>query len=258
MQTNLDGKAVIVTGGGSGQGRAASLLFAEEGANVLVADWNEKAAHEVADLIVARGGRAIAVHTDVSNEEHVKRMIATAQDAYGRVDVLFNNAGIGFSARSRYAMAGVVDTPAGDWDAVLGINLKGVALGCKHVLPVMAAQGGGAIVNNASINGLVAMTGADAYTASKGGIVALTRVLAADWGPKGIRVNCICPGGVNTPMIAEVLGDPAFADGMRAQAPLGRVAEPEEIARVAVFLASDAASYVTGVILPVDGGWTAL
>jgi meso-butanediol dehydrogenase / (S,S)-butanediol dehydrogenase / diacetyl reductase len=258
MRTHLEDKVVIVTGGGSGQGRAAGRIFAEEGARVVLADWNEEAARAAAEEIAASGGQATAVHADVSDEDDVKRMIGVARETYGGLDVLFNNAGIGFSARSRYTMASVVDTPADHWDAIMAINLKGVALGCKHALPVMAAQGGGAIVNNASINGLVAMTGADAYTAAKGGIVALTRVLAADWGPKGVRVNCVCPGGVNTPMIAEVLDDPAFGEGLRASAPLGRVAEPEEIARVAVFLASGAASYVNGAILPVDGGWTAL
>jgi NAD(P)-dependent dehydrogenase (short-subunit alcohol dehydrogenase family) len=171
--------------------------------------------------------------------------------------VLFNNAAVGFSARSRFTMAGVVDTPADHWDAIVAINLKGPALCCKYILPVMAEQGGGVVINNASINGLVAMPGADAYTAAKGGVVALTRVWAADWGPKGIRVNCICPGGVDTPMIQEILAD---ADGARAAAdgvPLGRIAQPREIADVAVFLASGAASYVNGVVLPVDGGWTA-
>ena len=130
-------------------------------------------------------------------------------------------------------------------------------MGCKHAIPVMVRQGGGVIINNASINALVAMPGADAYTAAKGGIVALTRVLASDWGPKGVRVNCICPGGVDTPMIAPVLQDPQVRAAMEANCPLGRVASPEEIARVALFLASDDSSYVNGVILPVDGGWTA-
>jgi meso-butanediol dehydrogenase/(S,S)-butanediol dehydrogenase/diacetyl reductase len=184
-------------------------------------------------------------------------MIRTALDSFSRLDVLFNNAGIGFSATDRYTMASVVDTPEEAWDAILAINLKGPALGCKHAIPVMVDQGGGTIVNNASINGLVALSGADAYTAAKGGVVALTRVLAADWGPKGIRVNCICPGPVETPMIAGVLTDPQVLDYMQGNCPLGRVARPEEIAQVALFLASDAASYVNGVIIPVDGGWTA-
>jgi NAD(P)-dependent dehydrogenase (short-subunit alcohol dehydrogenase family) len=253
----LRDKVAIITGGGSGQGRAASLLFAREGARVVVADWNAESAERTVGEIRAAGGQAVATHADVSHEADVQDMIRTALDSFGRLDVLFNNAGIGFSATDRYRMASVVDTPEEAWDAILAINLKGPALGCKHAIPVMVERGGGAIVNNASINGLVALSGADAYTAAKGGVVALTRVLAADWGPKGIRVNCICPGPVETPMIAGVLTDPQVLAYMQGNCPLGRVARPEEIAQVALFLASDAASYVNGVIIPVDGGWTA-
>lgn len=253
----LEGKVAVVTGGGSGQGKAACLLFAKEGAAVVVADWQRESAEEVAAAISAAGGRALAVHVDVSREADVIAMVDATLQSFGRLDVLFNNAGIGYSAGDRYKMASVVDTPEEDWDAILAINLKGVAMGCKHAIPVMVRQGGGVIINNASINALVAMPGADAYTAAKGGIVALTRVLASDWGPKGVRVNCICPGGVDTPMIAPVLQDPQVRAAMEANCPLGRVASPEEIARVALFLASDDSSYVNGVILPVDGGWTA-
>ncbi len=253
----LTGKVAVVTGGGSGQGAAACRLFARHGAAVVVADWNGDAADSIAAEIDADGGTAVACRTDVSSEADIKAMIRTATGTYGRLDVLFNNAGIGFSARSRYAMAGLVDTPLQDWNAILAINLTGVALGCKHALPVMAEQGGGAIVNNSSINALVALSGADAYTAAKGGVVALTRVLAIDWGPRGVRVNCICPGGVNTPMVAEALQAPGAAEAIKQANPLGRVAEPEELAAVALFLASDAASYINGAVLPVDGGWTA-
>lgn len=253
----LDGRSAIVTGGASGQGRAASLLFAEAGANVLVCDWDEAGAKATASAIEQAGGTAASMRADVSDEQDIRAMIAAAADRFSRLDVLFNNAGVGFSSRSRFTMASVVDTPSEDWDAILAINLKGAALGCKHALPVMARQGGGVIINNASINGLVAMPGADAYTAAKGGIIALTRVLAADWGPRGIRVNCICPGGVDTPMIAEILRDSGGSEALSQGAPLGRIAQPEEIASVALFLACDASSYVTGAILPVDGGWTA-
>jgi NAD(P)-dependent dehydrogenase (short-subunit alcohol dehydrogenase family) len=130
-------------------------------------------------------------------------------------------------------------------------------MACKHAIPAMAAQGGGAIVNNASINGLVGLPGADAYTAAKGGVVALTRILAVDWGPRGIRVNCICPGAIDTPMIAPVLADQHVVEYFVANCPLGRLGRPDEVAQVALFLASDAASYVNGAIIPVDGGWTA-
>lgn len=251
------GKVVVVTGGGGGQGRAAALMFAREGGRVVVADWDDEAADRTAADIAAAGGTAVAVRTDVSVEADVEAMVATATTRFGRLDVLFNNAGVGFSARARFVMANVVDTPAPDWDAILGINLRGVAAGCKHAIPVMVGQGGGVIVNNASVNGIAGVLGADAYSAAKGGVVALTRVLAVDWGSRGIRVNCICPGGVRTPMIAEALQDPAYERFLHEDNPMGRLAEPEEIARVALFLGSDDASYVNGAILPVDGGWTA-
>lgn len=253
----LAGRVAVVTGGGSGQGKATCRLFAQEGASVVVADWNYESAQEVAASIADAGGRAVAVHVDVSREEDVMKMVDMTLKKFGRLDILFNNAGIGFSATHRYKMASIVDTPEEDWDAILAINLKGVAMCCKHTIPIMVRQGRGSIINNASINALVAMPGADAYTAAKGGVVALTRVLANDWGPKGVRVNCICPGPVDTPMIAPVLKDPQVREILETNCPLGRVASPDEIARVALFLASDDASYVNGVILPVDGGWTA-
>jgi NAD(P)-dependent dehydrogenase (short-subunit alcohol dehydrogenase family) len=253
----FEGKVALITGAASGQGRAAALLFAEEGARVVVSDVNGDGAEEVAREIKDSGGEAVAVATDVSREVEVKAMIEAAIEAFGRLDVLFNNAGVGYSAADRFTMASVVETPEEDWDAVLAINLKGVAMGCKHAIPVMERQGGGAIVNNASINALVGLSGADAYTAAKGGVVSLTRVLAVDWGPKGIRVNCMCPGGVDTPMIAPAIADEAVLGFMRESTPLGRLARPEETARVALFLASEEASYLNGAVFPVDGGWTA-
>jgi NAD(P)-dependent dehydrogenase (short-subunit alcohol dehydrogenase family) len=253
----FEGKVALITGAASGQGRAAALLFAEEGARVVVSDVNGDGAEEVAREIKDSGGEAVAVATDVSREVEVKAMIEAAIEAFGRLDVLFNNAGVGYSAADRFTMASVVKTPEEDWDAVLAINLKGVAMGCKHAIPVMERQGGGAIVNNASINALVGLSGADAYTAAKGGVVSLTRVLAVDWGPKGIRVNCMCPGGVDTPMIATAIADEAVLGFMQESTPLGRLARPEETARVALFLASEEASYLNGAVFPVDGGWTA-
>jgi len=252
----FEGKVALITGAASGQGRAAALLFAEEGARV-VSDVNGDGAEEVAGEIKGSSGEAVAVATDVSREVEVKAMIEAAIEAFGRLDVLFNNAGVGYSAADHFTMASVVETPEEDWDAVLAINLKGVAMGCKHAIPVMERQGGGAIVNNASINALVGLSGADAYTAAKGGVVSLTRVLAVDWGPKGIRVNCMCPGGVDTPMIAPAIADEAVLGFMRESTPLGRLARAEETARVALVLASEEASYLNGAVFPVDGGWTA-
>jgi meso-butanediol dehydrogenase/(S,S)-butanediol dehydrogenase/diacetyl reductase len=248
----FENKTVIVTGGASGQGAATCRLFAAEGADVIIADWNADAAHALADEI---GARAIA--TDVSREADIIAMVEFAAGRSDRVDVLVNNAGIGYSARGRYPMASVVDTPEDAWDAIIAINLKGVAMGCKHVIPLMARNGGGAIVNIASINALVAMPGADAYTAAKGGIVALTRVLAIDWAASNIRVNCICPGAVDTPMIAGIASGGAADEALLNTIPQRRLGRPEEIAHMTLALSAPESSYVTGVILPVDGGVTA-
>jgi len=258
MNQLLTDKVAVVTGGGKGQGRSSALLFAEEGASVVIADWDVPSAETTAAEIVAAGGRAVPIKVDVSSEEDVKRMIGAALDSYGRLDILFNNAAIGYSARSRFFMGKLVDTPVSDWDSILGINLRGVALGCKHGIPVMLKQGGGVILNNSSMNALIAIPGADAYTAAKGGIVALTRVLADVYGPSGIRVNCICPGAIDTPMTAEAFANPKGPlEYRKANTPLRRIGQPEEIAQVALFLVSDRSSFVTGVILPVDGGYTA-
>jgi NAD(P)-dependent dehydrogenase (short-subunit alcohol dehydrogenase family) len=253
-----DQRVVLITGAASGIGRAAARLFSQNGATVLVVDQDAEGASAVAEEICAGSGEALACQTDVSSETQVKSMVELALDRYGRVDVLFNNAGIGPSASERFRMASVVDTPEDAWDSILAVNLKGPFLTCKHVIPGMVKRGGGVIIINSSINGLVAIPGADAYTASKGGLIALTRVLAADWGPKGIRANVICPGPVDTPMNKPWLDDPAKVAYFTASCPMRRVASAEEIAAVAVFLASEAASYINGAVIPVDGGWTAL
>jgi len=257
MGPRLQDKVAIVTGGAKGQGRASALLFGEEGARVVIADWDFEEAKVVEGEIKAAGGESTAIKTDVSNEDDIKTMIKTAIDNYGHLDILFNNAGIGYSERGRFYMGSVVDTPVEDWDAILAINLRGVALGCKHAIPVMVQRGGGVILNNSSLNGIVSMPGGDAYTAAKGGVVALTRVLADVYGPAGIRVNCMCPGAVLTSMIAEVAADP---DGplnyWNAATPLRRAGRSEELAQAALFLVSDSSSFMTGVIMPVDGGYS--
>lgn len=251
----LANKVACITGAGSGQGKASAILFAKEGAKVLATDINLEGVEEVDKAIGDSGGEATSMKVDVSQEEQVAQMIQKAVDTYGRLDILFNNAGVGYS--SSLVMAPTVETPVKDWDEILGINLRGTFLGCKYALPQMEKQGAGSIINNSSINGIRALPGADAYTASKGGIVALTRVLAYDWTPKGIRVNCICPGPIYTPMIAGALEMPEVRDFLVSNCPMGRVGKPEEVAYAALFLASDEASYISGVILPVDGGWTA-
>lgn len=250
----LKEKVAIITGAGSGQGKASAKLFASEGAKVVIAEWNEENGKQVEEEIRAAGHEAVFMKTDVSNEENVRDVINQVVERYGRIDVLFNNAGIGFSARSKYTMAPLLETPLEDWNQILGINLNGVYLMSKYTVPIMIKQKGGAIVNNSSLNGILGVTGADAYTASKGGVVALTRVMAVDYGKHNIRVNCICPGAIDTPMIAEVLSVEEIAKNYEA-GPLGRVGKPEEIANAALFLSSDESSYITGLIMPVDGGW---
>jgi len=256
VKQQLPGKVAIITGGAKGQGKASALLFAQEGAKVVIADWDFAGAQAVEADIKAAGGEAIAVKVDVSQEDDIKAMIQTALDNYGRLDILFNNAAVGYSERSRYFMGSVVDTPVEDWDAIQAINCKGVALGCKHAIPLMIEQGGGVILNNSSLNGLISAPGADAYTAAKGGVVALTRVLADVYGPAGIRVNCLCPGLINTPMTNDVMKMPEFIEHFKTQTPLRRPGEPEEIATAALFFVSDASSFVTGVVVPVDGGYS--
>lgn len=254
----LRDKVAIITGAGSGQGRAAAKIFAREGAAVVIAEWNEENGRQVEKEILADGQQALFIKTDVSSEENIISLVEEVMNHYGKIDVVFNNAGVGYSSHSKYKMASLIETPQTDWNNIIGINLNGAYLLSKHVLPIMMKQNGGSIINNASLNGISGVTGADAYTAAKGGVVALTRVMAVDYGKYNIRVNCICPGAIDTPMIAEVLSVPEFAEKFAAGCPLQRVGKPEEIATAALFLASDESSYVTGLIMPVDGGVYAL
>jgi len=251
----LQDKVAIITGGGSGQGKAAAKIFAREGAKVVIAEWNEEQGLNAAKEIRDEGNEALFIKTDVSSEEQVQKMVEAVLAKNGKIDILFNNAGIGYSAGSRYKMASLLETPLYDWNAILNINLNSVYLVSKYVLPIMIKQERGSIVNNSSLNGLIGEPGADAYTATKGGIIALTRVMAVDYGRYNIRVNCICPGAIDTPMIAPALEIPEVKERFKST-PLGRVGKPEEIAYAALFLASDEASYITGLIMPVDGGWS--
>ncbi|AMB59413.1 SDR family NAD(P)-dependent oxidoreductase [Microterricola viridarii] len=247
----LANKNAIVTGGAGGIGRATALAFAAEGARVAVVDVRADAAEAVAAEIRANGGTAIAVAADVSSEADIQRIIATTIAEFGGVNVVFNNAGI-------IRRSTAVETTEEEWDRVFGVNVKSIFLMCKHVVPVMAAAGGGSIVNTGSGWGLKGGGQAISYCASKGAVVNMTRALAIDHGPQGIRVNSVNPGDVNTGMLLEEarqLDQDAQAFlAESADRPLGRMGQPSEIAAAVVWLASDESSYVTGSALVVDGG----
>jgi NAD(P)-dependent dehydrogenase (short-subunit alcohol dehydrogenase family) len=247
----LENKKAIVTGGAGGIGRATSLAFAAEGAAVAVVDLNQDAAAAVVDEIRAAGGTALAIAADVSSEADIERVVATVHSEFGGIDVVFNNAGI-------IRRTTAVETTVEEWDRVFGVNVRAIFLMCKHVVPIMAAGGGGSIVNTGSGWGLKGGGQAISYCASKGAVVNMTRALAIDHGPQGIRVNSVNPGDVNTGMLrseASQLGqeEKSFL-AESADRPLGRMGEPSEIAAAVVWLASDEASYVTGSALVVDGG----
>lgn len=249
----LEGKVAVITGAGSGIGKVAAERFATEGAHVVVADVDGAAADAVASGIAAAGGSALAVETDVSDEDRVDAMVGAAVDAYGGLHVLVNNAGV-FPADD----GGVLETPPATWQKVMEVNLKGVWFGCRSAVPAMLAGGGGSIVNIASFVALMgAATAQVAYTASKGGVLALSREVAIEYARRGIRVNALCPGPIETPLLAELLADPARRERRLVHVPIGRFGRPEEIAAAALFLASDDSSFMTGSALVVDGGITA-
>jgi NAD(P)-dependent dehydrogenase (short-subunit alcohol dehydrogenase family) len=248
----LSGKCALITGAGSGIGRQAALLFASEGARVAVADRAEAAAQETAREIADAGGTALAVTVDVSRAAEMEAAVAAAEREFGGLQVLFNNAGI-FPGED----GSPVDTPEAVWDRVMDVNLKGVFLGCKYGIPAMLRSGGGSIVNTASFVAVMgAATSQIAYTASKGGVLAMTREIAVEYARQGIRANALCPGPVNTPLLQELLADPAARARRLVHVPMGRLAEAHEIARAALFLASDDASYVNGATFLVDGAIT--
>ncbi len=252
MSLQFADKAVLVTGGASGIGRAAALSFAHGGARVVVADVNQVGGEETVRLVKTEGGEAVFVKADVRAAVDVEAMVAATLQSFGRLDIAFNNAGVLGSG------AAMIDFTEDDWDDVMGINLKGVWLCMKHEIPAMIQAGGGAIVNTSSIAGLVGSQHSPAYAASKHGVVGLTKTAALQYAPQGIRVNCVCPAAVYSPMLETlVTRNPQVGDRLLASQPNGRFASPEEVAAVVTWLCSDAASFVTGAALPVDGGYTA-
>jgi NAD(P)-dependent dehydrogenase (short-subunit alcohol dehydrogenase family) len=247
----LAGRRALITGGAAGIGRATALLLARHGAAIALADLNEAGAREVAAAIEADGGRAIAIRCDVTRSDDCRRAVDTTVDAFGGLDILFNNAGI-------IRRANVVETSEDEWDRVMAVNVKSVFLMSKFAVPVMAAGGGGSIVNTASGWGLKGGGRAVSYCASKGAVVIMTRAMAIDHGPQNIRVNCICPGDTDTGMLADEARQLGEADDVfRAEAaarPLNRLGQPLDIANAVLYLVGDAAAWVTGTSLIVDGG----
>ncbi len=255
-QTNssrrFENKVALVTGAGAGIGQATAIEFAREGARVVVADWNEAAGNATVAVIRERAGDAFYVKADVSREEDVKAMVAATLSHYGALHAAFNNAGVDVHGPL------VTELDEATWDRVIDINLKGVFFCLKHEIPAMLAAGGGAIVNSASVGGVVAAPRLAAYIAAKHGVVGLTRVAALEYASQGIRVNAVCPGATKSAMLDKWLETPGAADAIRAQHPIGRWAEPEEIARTVLFLCSEDSSFIVGTPLIVDGGVTCL
>jgi NAD(P)-dependent dehydrogenase (short-subunit alcohol dehydrogenase family) len=247
----LDGKACVITGAGGGMGREAAIVFTAEGARVCVADVDLDAAEETVSLC---GGEAFAARVDVSDEDDVRAAMNAAAQRFGGVDVLYNNAGI-----SPGDDGSVLETSVEAWQRVQDVNTKGVFLCCKHGIPHLLARGGGSVVNVASFVAILgAATSQISYTASKGAVLALSRELAVEFARRGVRVNALCPGPVETPLLLAIYGDdPAAFERRRVHWPTGRLGKPREIVNAALFLASDESSFVTGATFVVDGGLTA-
>lgn len=248
----LQGKVALVTGGASGIGRAAAVALAAEGASVVVSDVNEPGGGETVSLITEGGGAALFVHADVSDAKDVEAMVAAAVNAFGGLDCAFNNAGIGGT------LSRLPDKTEDEWDAVLSINLKGVWLCMKYEIPAILRRGGGAIVNMASLAGLNGFAHGSAYAASKHGVVGLTKSAALEYARQNLRVNAVCPGFVDTPMVRGMIeAVPRMADVTQTTSPMRRLGDPREVAEAVVWLCSAKASFVTGHALPLDGGATA-
>ena len=251
----LNGKVAIITGSGGGQGEAAAKLFAAEGAKVVVSDVNDEGGTAVVGAIEADGGSAIYQHADVSRADDVEALVSRATSHYGQLDILYNNAAI-WSGRDIDNFVTALEEE--NWDRIIGINLKGIYLCCKFGIPALIASGGGSVINTSSVAGIMGSRNAThAYSASKGGVVSLTRAMAMSYARDNVRVNAICPGGVDTPMVASMMNTEQRAERFAASHPLGRMGTPEDIAYYALYLASDESSWVTGTVVPIDGGYSA-
>ena len=252
MAGRLAGKVAVITGAGSGIGRATALLFAREGAAVVVADVAEAGGQETVAAIGGVGGEAAFVRTDVGQAGEVRAMVQTAVDRFGTIDVLYNNADI--AGESRW----LAQSSEENWHRVIAVNLTGVYHGMRYAIPVMMEHGGGSIISTASVAGMVGWRQAAAYSAAKAGVINLTRTTAVEYARFGIRVNCICPGIIQTPLLDSVQGaDEASRDRLLSMQPMPRLGEPDDIAYMALYLASDESKFVTGAAMVVDGGYTA-
>ncbi len=257
----LEGRVALITGAGSGQGRAAARLFAAEGAAVVIAEVDVASGTETAKELTESGGQARFAECDVSDAAAVKAAVDMAVTDFGRLDILYNNAGLWFPARGNY-QPGITDAPSplleeNIWERTINVNLKGVYLGCKYAIPEMRKQGAGSIINVSSIAAVRVGRGAsDAYTAAKGGILAITRTLAVEHASLQIRCNCIIPGAIRTPLAGPFT--PEYEEAVIRNVPLGRWGQPEDVAKMALFLAADDSSWITGQFFVVDGGYTAV
>ncbi len=248
---DLQGKVAIVAGGASGIGRAAAKLYARQGTRVIVSDVAEAGGQETVRLIQAAGGEAVFARADVSNPADCQALAAAAVERYGRLDIAFNNAGIGGESKP------TADYSLENWQKVIAVNLSSVFYCMKYEIPAILAGGGGAIVNMASILGQVGISNAPAYVAAKHGVVGLTRAAALEYSTQGVRINVVGPAFISTPLIAGLEQDPQAYNGLVSQHPIGRLGQPEEVAELVVWLSSDKASFVSGAYYAVDGGYLA-